>query len=225
MTKPRLFELEISPACARVFIVLDHKGVDHEVVPIDITQKERPEEFKKVSPYGKVPVWQEDGLVIFESTVINEYIEETHPEPPMLPSEPAQRAYARQWIKYADSQLQERDAQFTHVLRDIDAKQKMCRELLEMVPMLEDELKGKSSKYFLGDDLSLVDATMAPTLRFLPVWSAIIGDKIWPTCKAAQGYLERLSEHPSVQKRAFAPPIDVFEGFFGAVLTEGLTVP
>lgn len=225
MTKPRLFELEISPACARVFIVLDHKGVDHETVPVDITQKERPAEFNEISPYGKVPVWQEDGLVIFESTVINEYLEETHPEPPMLPSDPAQRAYARQWIRYTDTQLHERDGQFTHVLRDIGAKQKMCRELLEMIPKLEVELKGKSSKYFMGEELSLVDAVMAPTLRFLPVWSKILDDKIWPTCTAVKGYLERLSEHPSVQKRAFAPPIDVFEGFFSAVLTDGLTVP
>ena len=57
MAKPRLFQLEISPSCARVFIVLDHKNIDHENVPTDITQKDRPEEFTKLSPFGKVPVW------------------------------------------------------------------------------------------------------------------------------------------------------------------------
>jgi glutathione S-transferase len=208
-----------------VFIVLDHKNIDHDVVAIDITQPERPEEFTQLSPFGQVPLWQDDKTVVCQSSVINEYLEETYPRPEMLPADPAQRAYARQWIKYADSQLLDRNARFVHVLRDIEAKQNMCRELFTLVPMLEQEIAAKSSAYFLGDELSLVDAALAPTVRALPMWANILKDSIWENCPALQGYLERLGQHPSVQKRAFATPAEMFQGFYHAVLIDGLCVP
>jgi glutathione S-transferase len=225
MATPRLFQMETSPTCARVFIVLDHKNIDHDVVSVDITQAERPAEFNRLSPLGQVPVWQDDHGVVCQSSVINEYLEEVYSEPAMLPRDPARRAYARQWIKYADSQLLDRNAQFVHVLRDIKAKQNMCRELFSMVPMLEREMAARSSVWFVDDELSLVDAALAPLIRALPMWAKILDDPIWGNCPALQAYLQQLEQHPSVQKRAFATPAEMLEGFYHAVLINGMCVP
>ena len=81
------------PYCARVRIVLAEKGVEYETVVIDLA--DRPAWLYELNPSGKVPVIQEDGWVLPESAVINEYLEERYPEPPLLPADPAARAAAR----------------------------------------------------------------------------------------------------------------------------------
>lgn len=67
-----------------------------------------------------------------------------------------------------------------HVERDTDRKVETCRDLLAGLPRLDRELAGKKG-LFLGKELSLVDVILAPALALLPIWSAIIGDKIMPT--------------------------------------------
>ena len=91
------------------------------MVFVDISKPDRSAEFNTLSPFGKVPVWQEDETVIFESAIINEYLEESYPDPPMLLGGPARRAYARQWIKYFDSQIFERNIQFIPTVRIYDS--------------------------------------------------------------------------------------------------------
>ena len=81
------------PYCARVRIVLAEKGLEHETVVIDLA--DRPAWLYGLNPSGKVPVIQEDGWVLPESAVINEYLEERHPAPALLPADPEARAAAR----------------------------------------------------------------------------------------------------------------------------------
>jgi len=89
------------PYCARVRIALAEKGVAHETVVIDLD--DRPAWLYEKNPVGRVPVIEEDGWVLPESAVINEYLEETHPEPPLLPADPEARAAARLLIfRYDD---------------------------------------------------------------------------------------------------------------------------
>ena len=76
MSKPKLYGLGISPSVQRVFAAFAIKGVEYDLVEIDITKSERPSEFNSISPFGKVPVLSHDGNNIFESVVINEYINE-----------------------------------------------------------------------------------------------------------------------------------------------------
>ncbi len=72
------------PYCARVRIALAEKGVEHETVVIDLD--DRPAWLYEMNPVGQVPVIDEDGWVLPESAVINEYLEEQLPEPPLLPA-------------------------------------------------------------------------------------------------------------------------------------------
>jgi glutathione S-transferase len=88
-----LYDAPRCPFCARVRIVLSEKGVPHEVVEIDLT--DRPAWLYEKNPAGKVPVLEEDGWVLPESAVIDEFLNDRYPEPPLWPDDPGERAAAR----------------------------------------------------------------------------------------------------------------------------------
>jgi len=88
-----LYDAPRCPYCARVRIVLAEKGVELELVEIDLD--DRPAWIYEKNASGRVPVIEEDGWVLPESAVIMEYLEERYPEPALLPADPAERALAR----------------------------------------------------------------------------------------------------------------------------------
>ncbi len=81
-------------------MVLHEKGIDFDVHEVDLSNKS--EEFLSVSPYGKVPVVSVNGVCLYESNVVNEYLDEVHEIPRLMPAEPEQRALARSWMAFAD---------------------------------------------------------------------------------------------------------------------------
>jgi glutathione S-transferase len=88
-----LYDAARCPYCARVRIVLAEKGIEVEVVEIDL--QDRPAWVYEKNASGRVPVLEEDGRPLPESAVIMEFLEERYPEPPLLPLDPADRAYVR----------------------------------------------------------------------------------------------------------------------------------
>jgi glutathione S-transferase len=98
-----LYDADRCPYCARVRIVLAEKGLEYETVAIDLDN--RPAWLYEKNPLGKVPVLEEDGLVLPESAVIMEYLEERYPEPPLLPADAAERALVRLRIERFDNAL------------------------------------------------------------------------------------------------------------------------
>lgn len=100
----KLYDFPMSPRARKVRIVLAEKGLPYEKVTVDITKGEQKKpEFLAVNPYGKVPALQDDGLAIYESTIIMEYLNDKYPNPPLLPVDPGQRACARVLMHYADN--------------------------------------------------------------------------------------------------------------------------
>lgn len=98
-----LYNAPRCPYVARVRIVLAEKGIDYEAVEIDLS--DRPDWLYEKNPAGRVPVVEEDdGLPLSESVVIMEFLEERYPEPPLLPSDPVDRAAVRLLI-FRDSDL------------------------------------------------------------------------------------------------------------------------
>jgi glutathione S-transferase len=81
-------------------MVLHEKGVDFEVHEVDLSNKS--EEFLSVSPYGKVPVLRVDGTSLYESNIVNEYLDEVHGPPRLMPEDPEGRASVRSWMAFAD---------------------------------------------------------------------------------------------------------------------------
>ena len=90
MSKVELFSYEACPYAQRTRMVLIEKGIEFELTEIDLY--ERPAWFREVSPYGKVPVLRHDGRVVYESAIINQYLDEVFPEPPLMPADPYGRA-------------------------------------------------------------------------------------------------------------------------------------
>ena len=97
-----LYDAARCPYCARVRIVLAEKGVELEVFEIDLS--DRPAWLYEKNATGRVPVLEEDGRPLPESAVIMEFLEERYPEPPLLPPDPADRAFVRLLV-FRDEEL------------------------------------------------------------------------------------------------------------------------
>lgn len=79
---------------------MHEKGIDFEVHEVDLSNKS--EEFLSVSPYGKVPVLRVNGTSLYESNIVNEYLDEVYDSPKLMPDNPEQRALVRSWSAFAD---------------------------------------------------------------------------------------------------------------------------
>ena len=84
-------------------MVLHEKGIDFEVHEVDLSNKS--EEFLEVSPYGKVPVLRVNGTSLYESNIVNEYLDEGYESPKLMPDNPEDRASVRSWMAFADDYL------------------------------------------------------------------------------------------------------------------------
>jgi maleylacetoacetate isomerase len=96
MARPVLFDYFRSSASYRVRIALNLKGVDYEAVPVNLVEGgQRAEDYRARNPQGLVPMLEIDGLRLTQSVAIIAYLDETRPEPPLLPSDPAEAAHVR----------------------------------------------------------------------------------------------------------------------------------
>jgi glutathione S-transferase len=91
-----LYDAGRCPYCARVRIVLAEKGIEYETVEIDLD--DRPAWIYEKNPLGRVPVLEEDTFVLAESAVIDEYLDDRYPDPPLWPADPAERALGRMLV-------------------------------------------------------------------------------------------------------------------------------
>ena len=101
-----MFELAVfenCPFCHRCMLVLREKGATFTTVLIDRSQKAESKHL--LSPYMRVPVLKHDGQPVYESSIINEYLDEMLPTPPLLAREPAQKALARCWIDFSNTRV------------------------------------------------------------------------------------------------------------------------
>jgi glutathione S-transferase len=91
-----LYDADRCPYCARVRIVLAEKGIEYETVEVDLD--DRPAWIYEKNPLGRVPVLEEDTFLLAESAVIDEYVDDRYPEPPLWPADPAERALGRMLV-------------------------------------------------------------------------------------------------------------------------------
>ena len=124
-SKPQLISFKICPFVQRAVIALREKGVEFETTYIELEQ--RPAWFKAISPLGKVPVLRVGETSIFESAVINEYLDEVY-APKLHPADPLRRAHNRAWIEFASTLTQQ---QFQLGIAADKAGYNMARDLLD----------------------------------------------------------------------------------------------
>lgn len=165
MPSYRLITSETCPFAQRSRVMLHEKGVDCEVVFIDLADK--PDWFVEMSPTGKVPtveVTRDDGskVVLFESLVINQYLEEIAGGIPMMPSDPLEKAHAQAWAEYATALLQ--DCFALTAAADADSLADVLGRVVSRLDRLEKEVRGS---FFLGEAISTVDVAFVPALQRL----------------------------------------------------------
>lgn len=117
--------------------------------------KHKPKDLLELNPYAKVPVLVDDGGVIYESNIINEYLEEAYPEIRLLPKDLKERAKARIWMDYCNSRLH---ATASGILHGPD-KDKAKKSMGEYLETIESALAGRE---YLAGDYSLADVTFIP---------------------------------------------------------------
>ncbi|WP_455222712.1 glutathione S-transferase family protein [Kaarinaea lacus] len=151
-----LISFKICPFVQRAVITLLHKDIPHNITYINLSSP--PDWFTQLSPFGKVPILKvDDKHVIFESAIIDEYLDEICPGK-LLPSDPLLRAIDRSWIDFGSNLLLD----FSGLIHSID--EDAYNTKLQLVKKEFDWLEKKLSDgpYFNGDEFSLVDIAYAP---------------------------------------------------------------
>jgi len=193
----------LCPYVQRAAIALAEKGVPFERVNIDLADK--PRWFLDISPLGKVPllcIRHSDGNqdILFESSVICEYLEETQDGHRLHPADALTRARHRGWMEFGSSILSDLWVyETTQDRMQLEAKRKV---LASKFATIETELR--SGPYFAGDSFSMVDAVFAPIFRYFGVFDAIGDSGIFAGLPSVQAWRTALSERPSV-KAAVGP--------------------
>ena len=149
-----LYGFHICPFVEQSKIILIEKNILCEHVHVNIRNK--PNWFLKLSPLGKVPILSANDTLIFESNVINEFLDETS-LPSLHPSDPIQKAYNKSWIEWGNKLIF--DAYNMTIARDKTSFLELQRTVGDKLSLLENQVK---TPYFNGNYFSLIDVTYAP---------------------------------------------------------------
>jgi glutathione S-transferase len=178
---PTLYTAERCPYAARARIALAEKGLAYDAVEIDLS--DRPAWLYEKNPLGRVPVYEEDeGLVLPESEVIMEYLEERYPEPALWPADPAERALGRLWLQRFDDRL----GGPYYAARRGDGRERLDASLADLDRALE------AQPYLSGRAFGLADIGYLPwILRALDRFGVELGPSL-------ADWLERCSARPAI---------------------------
>jgi RNA polymerase-associated protein len=183
-----LYSSDRSIHCHRVRFVLAEKGINVDI--INVTDDESAAaDLAELNPYNETPTLVDRDLLLHNASVINDYLDERYPHPPLMPVDPVSRArlrlihhrVIRDWYPLADA------------IENATASKvdKNRQQLKESIIAANDLFK--ESDFVLSDELSLVDCTLAPLFWRLPVYGIDLGKP----GVSIQGYIQRLISRPS----------------------------
>ena len=175
------------PFSHRCRFVLFEKGMDFEIKDIDTFNK--PEDLVIINPYNQVPVLVERDLILYESNIINEYLDERFPHPQLMPADPVMRGRGRLVLFRLEKEL------FVHVAtlenpaatnkEQAKAREAIAQGLTMIAPSYA------KNKYVLGDDFSMIDVALAPLLWRLEHYDIKLGKSAAPLLKSAERIFQR----------------------------------
>jgi len=161
-------------------------------LPVETTELEAgnlPADFLKINPYGKLPTVIDRDVVFFESAVVNEYLDERYPHPPLKPGSPAERAQMRLAVLQLERELYPLYADTSNSRKKKDAVAKIKAYLTSL-----DVYLGRQ-EYFIGEQYTLADVTLMPILWRLE--SIGVDTAEWTNLEA---YMDRLFERPAFER-------------------------
>lgn len=181
------------PFSHRVRLLIAEKGLECDIVDVD--PYDRPEVIARLNPHGRVPVLVDRHLTLDESTIINEYLDERYPSPPLMPVDPPMRARARLMMFNLEREL------FAHV-REFEreagpkskppsgkpdaARAEVGARLAHFGMMFAER------PFVMGADFSIVDVAIAPLLWRIEVY----GIPVPKTATSLKRYCDRIFERP-----------------------------
>jgi len=175
------------PFSQRCRIVLFEKGMDFQIIDVDIHNK--PEDLAAMNPYNKVPVLVERDLILHEANIINEYIDERFPHPQLMPADPVMRGRTRLFLHRFEQEL------FSHIDAIENGNQKTADKarvairdnLSQIAPLFAKQ------KFMLGEEFSMLDVAIAPLLWRLDHYGIVLPKQAVALLK----YGERLFARPA----------------------------
>jgi RNA polymerase-associated protein len=195
-----LYSGTTDPFSHRCRIVLFEKGMDFQVIDVDLDHK--PEDIAVINPYNRVPVLVDRDLVLHEANIINEYIDERFPHPQLMPPDPIMRARARQLLftfeqeLFADIELLEKNQKGADKVRA-----NIRDQLTQLAPMFANQT------FMLGEEFSMLDVAVAPLLWRLEHYGIELPKAAAPLMKYAerifsrQGFIDALTPSEKVMRR------------------------
>ena len=194
------------PFSQRCRFVLFEKGMDFEIRDVDLYNK--PEDISIMNPYGQVPILVERDLILYESNIINEYLDERFPHPQLMPADPVQRARARLFLFNFEREL------FVHV--QVLEKREHSKESSKLMEKARAQIRDRltqlapiflKNKHMLGEEFSMLDVAIAPLLWRLDHYGIDLPKVAAPLLKYAErifarpAYIEALTPSEKVMRR------------------------
>lgn len=187
-TRRPVMTMYSQPTCAlshRVRIVLAEKGINADIINVDINNP--PEDLIELNSYNNEPTLVDRDLVLYNSRLIMEYLDERFPHPPLMPVDPVSRARARMLLYRIDND-------WYRLIKDIDngddkVVKQAKKELRDSLSLIAPAFTNNS--YFMGEEFALVECSMAPILWRLPMYGIELPAQAKPVLEYARRLFDR----------------------------------
>src|SRR3990172_2576153 len=193
----KLYTFPPSTNSRKVRIALIEKGLEFERINIDLSKKEQKNpEYLKIHPFGQVPALDDEGFIIYDSTIINEYLEDEYPYPPLLPKDSEGRARARLMEDFRDIHFNPPCVKLIYEMRKAEGERDANviaaakADLDKCFERIERELQGKE---YLAGPFSLADIAFMANLDLLDRFQIAVDAKY----KNTVAWIARLKARPS----------------------------
>ena len=199
----KLYTFPPSTNSRKVRIALLEKGLEFERINVDLSKREQKNpEYLKIHPFGQIPALDDEGFIIYDSTVINEYLEDEYPYPSLMPSDSEGRARARLMEDFRDTHF---NPYFVHIIQEMrkpDGERDSQRidnakaEIIKCFDRIEAELGGKE---YLAGPFSLADVAFMSNIELLDRFGIPVAADIY---KNSAAWIARLKARPSFASSA-----------------------
>ena len=201
-----LISFNLCPFVQRSVITLLKKGIEFNITYIDLANP--PEWFLEISPLAKVPVLRYGDAVLFESAVINEFLDEITPEQ-IMPTAPLDKARDRAWIEFSSQVIID---QYLMSIADNDEDfEKHSNALTGKLQRLEDVIEEKG--FLSGIDFTLVDTALAPLFTRFEIIARLFGQDLVSGLPKLSALSQRLLGLEFVQKSVVANFEDIYVSY------------